>query len=257
MKKGIALLAVVFILVAGSTVGAGEKLRIATEGAYPPFNYITPDGKLEGSDVDVANALCEVMGADCELMAQDWDGMIPGLLAKKYDMIVASMSITEKRKKAVNFTQPYYQAPAQFVTRKDMDLVVSKEGLKGKKVGVQRATTYANYLEKVYAGTVEIVYYDTVDNHNLDLAAGRVDAVLAQAIFMGGVLKKPEGKNFKFVGEMIWDPEYIGVGAGIAVRKQDNELLEKVDAALAKIIADGTHKKIFQKYFDFNLYNYE
>ena len=256
MKKGIALVTVLFILVAGGTAGAGEKLRIATEGAYPPFNYIGPDGKLAGSDVDIANALCQAMGADCELMAQDWDGMIPGLLAKKYDVIVASMSITEKRKKAVNFTKPYYQAPAQFVTRRDMDLTVSKEGLKGKKVGVQRATTYANYLETVYKGTVEIVYYDTVENHNLDLTAGRVDAVLAQAIYMGGVLKKPEGKNFKFVGEMIWDPQYIGVGAGIAVHKQNKELLEKLDAALAKIVADGTHKKIFRKYFDFDLYNY-
>jgi lysine-arginine-ornithine-binding protein len=256
MKKIIALLAVVFILLASGGGMAGEKLRIATEGAYPPFNYIGPDGKLAGSDVDIANALCEAMGAECELMAQDWDGMIPGLLAKKYDLIVASMSITEKRKKAVNFTKPYYQAPAQFVTLKGSGLSISKEGLKGKKIGVQRATTYANYLESVYADTVKIVYYDTVENHNLDLAAGRLDAVLAQAIYMGGVLKKPEGKNFEFVGQMIWDPKYIGVGAGIAVRKQDSELLKKVDEALAKIIADGTHKKIFQKYFDFDLYKY-
>jgi len=256
MKKWIVVMGMVFFLLAGGVGMAGEKLRIATEGAYPPFNFIGPDGKLAGSDVDVANALCKAMGAECELMAQDWDGMIPGLLAKKYDVIVASMSITEKRKKAVNFTKPYYQAPAQFVTLKGSGLVASKAGLKGKKVGVQRATTYANYLESVYAGTVEIVYYDTVENHNLDLAAGRVDAVLAQAIYMGGVMKKPEGKKFEFVGEMIWDSKYIGVGAGIAVHKKNAALLTKLDAALAKIIADGTHKKIFQKYFQFDLYNY-
>ena len=256
MKKIIALFTVAFIMLACGAGMAGEKLRIATEGAYPPFNFIGPDGKLEGSDVDVANALCEAMGAECELMAQDWDGMIPGLLAKKYDLIVASMSITEKRKKAVNFSKPYYQAPAQFVTLKGSGLTVSKAGLKGKKIGVQRATTYANYLESVHGNDIEIVYYDTVENHNLDLGAGRLDAVLAQAIYMGGVLKKPEGKHFEFVGEMIWDPKYIGIGAGIAVRKQDTELLKQVDEALAKIIADGTHKKIFQKYFEFDLYKY-
>ncbi len=256
MKKCIALLTVAFILLASGVGMAGEKIRIAIEGAYPPFNYIGPDGKLAGSDVDVANALCKVMGADCELMAQDWDGMIPGLLAKKFDAIVASMSITEKRKKAVNFTKPYYQAPAQFVTNKGSGLVVSKGALKGKKIGVQRATTYANYLESVYGGTIKIVYYDTVENHNLDLGAGRLDAVLAQAIYMGGVLKKPEGKNFEFIGEMIWDKKYIGEGAGIAVHKQNTELLKKLDEALAKIIADGTHKQIFRKYFEFDLYDY-
>ena len=256
MKKIIALFTVAFIMLTSGVGMAGEKLRIATEGAYPPFNFIGPDGKLAGSDVDVANALCEAMGAECELMAQDWDGMIPGLLAKKYDLIVASMSITEKRKKAVNFSNPYYQAPAQFVTLKVSGLTTSKAGLKGKKIGVQRATTYANYLESVHGNSIEIVYYDTVENHNLDLTAGRLDAVLAQAIYMGGVLKKPEGKNFEFVGEMIWDQKYIGVGAGIAIRKQDTDLLKQVDAALAKIIANGTHKTIFQKYFKFDLYKY-
>lgn len=256
MKKLITLLTIIFLLFASGVCVAGEKLRIAIEGAYPPFNYIGPDGKLAGSDVDIANALCEAMGADCELMAQDWDGMIPGLLAKKFDLIVASMSITEKRKKAVNFSKPYYQAPAQFVAGKGSGLVISKEGLKGKKVGVQRATTYANYLESVYGDEVKIIYYDTVENHNLDLGAGRLDAVLAQAIYMGGVLKKPEGKDFEFVGEMIWDKEYIGEGAGIAIRKENSELLKKVNEALARIIADGTHKKIFSKYFDFDLYPY-
>lgn len=256
MKKIIVLFTVAFIMLTYGVGMAGEKLRIATEGAYPPFNFIGPDGKLAGSDVDVANALCEAMGAECELMAQDWDGMIPGLLAKKFDLIVASMSITEKRKKAVNFSKPYYQAPAQFVTLKGSGLTISKAGLKAKKIGVQRATTYANYLESIYGDSIEIVYYDTVENHNLDLTAGRLDAVLAQAIYMGGVLKKPEGKNFEFVGEMIWNPKYIGVGAGIAVRKEDTDLLKQVDAALAKIIANGAHKKIFQKYFEFDLYKY-
>ncbi len=125
MKKLAVLLAVIIVLMAGGVCAAREKLVIATEGAYPPFNYIDPNGKLKGFDVDIADALCKAMGVDYELIVQDWDGMIPGLLAKKYDVIVASMSITDKRKKAVNFTKPYYQAPCRFVTLKTILLASS------------------------------------------------------------------------------------------------------------------------------------
>jgi len=256
MRKTTIVLFVCLFLLLGGIGQAADKLVIATEGAYPPFNFIDPQGKLKGFDVDIAEALCQVMGADCKLMVQDWDGMIPGLLAKKFDVIVASMSITEKRKEAVNFTKPYYQAPCRFVTLKGSGLEISAEGLKGKNIGVQRATTYANYLLGKYKDVVNIKYYDTVENHNLDLAAGRLDAVLAQAIFMSEYLKKPEAKNLEFAGPMIWEKEYIGEGAGIAVRKEDTELLKKLDEALAKIIADGTHKKLASKYFSFDIYPY-
>jgi len=257
MKRVALFLAVGLIVLLACGVGlAADKLRIATEGAYPPFNFVGPDGKLDGFDVDIAKALCQVMGADCELIAQDWDGIIPGLLAKKYDVIVASMSITEKRKKAVSFTKFYYRAPAQFISKKGSGFAVTPEGLKGKKVGVQRATTFAKYLEDKFGQYVEVKYYDTVDNHNLDLVAGRLDAVLAQKILMSKWLEKPEGKDFEFVGPAFDDVKYLGEGAGIAVRKDDTELLQKLDAALAQIVKDGTHKKISRKYFAFDIYPY-
>ena len=258
MKRLISGLALMLVFVVTSGVGyAADKLVIATEGAYPPFNFIAPDGSLKGFDVDIADALCKAMGVDYTLVVQEWDGMIPGLLAKKYDVIVASMSITEERKKAVSFAGPYYQVPARFVARKGSGLEISKTGLKGKRVGVQRASTYANYLNGEYRGIVDIVYYDTVENHNLDLLSGRLDAVLAQAIFMGKWLETPSAKDFEVVGEPVWDVKYIGEGAGIAVRKQDTQLRDKIDQALKTIVANGTHKRIADSYFSFNVYDYE
>lgn len=257
MKKTIAIVAVLLAVLALAGFGhAGDKLRIATEGAYPPFNFVDPNGQLKGFDVDIANALCAEMGVECELMVQAWDGMIPGLLAKKYDAIVASMSITPKRKESVNFTEPYYQAPPRFVARKGANLVVSPEGLKGKAIGVQRAATYADYLKDTYGDAIDIKYYDTVENHNLDLVAGRVDAVLAQSVFMSQWLEKPEGKDFQFYGDPILVEKYIGKGAGIAIRKEDTALLKKMDDALAAIVKNGTHKKLSRKYFAFDLYKY-
>ena len=243
-------------ILASSSALAAQKIRIATEGAYPPFNYIDPEGKLRGFDVDIAEALCQVIGAECELMVQDWDGMIPGLLAKKYDVIIASMSITEKRKEAVNFTEYYYQALPRFVAKKGLDLEISAAGLKGKTVGVQRAATYANYLEDTYGNDITIKYYDTTDNHNLDLAAGRVDVVLAQSIIMGQWLESADGAGFQFYGAPITDKKYIGQGAGIAIRKGEDQLLEQFNDALKTIIKNGTHKRISSKYFKFDIYEY-
>jgi arginine/ornithine transport system substrate-binding protein len=257
MRKFLILLIAGIVVLSGTIGHAGEKLKIATEGAYPPFNFVDPNGNLKGFDVDIANALCEAMNRECELMVQDWDGMIPGLLAKKYDAIVASMSITEKRKKAVNFTEPYYQAPPRFVAKKGSGLEITKEGLKGKNIGVQRAATYADYLKDTYGDIINIKYYDTVENHNLDLVAGRVDAVLAQSVFMSQWLDKPEGKDFQFYGDPILEKKYIGSGAGIAVRKEDTQLLGELNAALEQIIENGTHKKLSSKYFDFDIYKYE
>lgn len=257
MKKWIALFAVATIVFSSGAALAAQKLRIAIEGAYRPFNYVDPNGQLQGFDVDIAHALCNAMGTECVLVQQDWDGMIPGLLAKKFDVICSSMSITEKRKEAVNFTDPYYQAPPRFVAHKGSGLVVSKEGLKGKTIGVQRAATYADYLKDTYGDTITIKYYDTVEDHNLDLVAGRVDAVLAQSVYMSQWLATPEGKDFQFFGEPILVKKYIGAGAGIAVRKEDTELLKQLNAALHEIIANGTHKKLADKYFTVDIYEYQ
>lgn len=260
MKKYIVLIAVLAGILSVTSVQAKEwkVVRIGVEGAYPPFSYVTPEGELAGFDIDIAKALVAAMGAKIELVAQDWDGIIPALLARKYDAIIASMSITEERKKKVAFTNKYYNTPAKFVCKKGAIKTFSREALKGKNIGVQRATIHDRYLTDNYGQDVNIKRYGTQDEAYLDLVAGRVDLLLADSIALSdGFLKKPEGKDFQFIGPDLTDKRWFGEGAGIAIRKQDTDLVELFNAAIKKIRADGTYKKIQDKYFDFNVYGAE
>lgn len=237
---------------------APQKVTIATEGAYPPFNFVDAEGKLQGFDVDIANALCEKMQAECTIVAQDWDGIIPGLLAKKYDAIVASMSITEERKKQVAFTGKYYNTPAKFVAKKGAGIEISKEGLQGKIIGVQVSTIHENFARDNFGDVAEIKAYDTQENANLDLVAGRVDVLIADSVALDeGFLKTDMGKDYEFVGPDFNDPKWFGEGAGIAVRKEDTALLEALNKAIAEIRKDGTYKKIQDKYFTYDVYGAE
>ncbi|SHO50328.1 ABC transporter substrate-binding protein [Desulfopila aestuarii] len=247
----------ILLCLLGTTVQANDwkKVRIGVEGAYPPFSYVQPDGQLAGFDIDIAKALCEAMGSECVLVAQDWDGIIPALLAKKYDAIIASMSITEERKQKVDFTHKYYQTPAKFIQEKGMMNAFSTEAMKGKKVGVQRATIHDRYLTDNYGQSVEIVRYASQDEAYLDLTAGRVDMLLADSVALSdGFLKKPEGKNYEFIGPDLSDPKWFGEGAGIAIRKGETDLAEKFNKAIDTIRANGVYKQIQDKYFDFNVY---
>lgn len=257
MKRGWIVVAVVALVLAAGTLQAKDwnKVRIGVEGAYPPFSYVTPSGELAGFDIDIAKALGTAMGAEVELVAQDWDGIIPALLAKKYDAIIASMSITEERKQKVAFAGKYYQTPAKFICKKGTMTEFSKDNIKGKKVGVQRATIHDNYLTDNYGKDVEVVRYGTQDEAYLDLVAGRVDLLLADSVALSdGFLKKPEGKDYQFIGPDLTDKKWFGDGAGIAIRKEDQDLVEKFNQAILKIRADGTYKAIQDKYFDFNVY---
>src|SRR5215470_14430823 len=168
MKSKLALVLAAIALVGAGLPGAAQaqtqKVRFATEGAYEPFNFKDAKGELQGFDVDIAKALCAKAKFDCEIVAQDWDGIIPGLLAKKYDAIIASMSITEERKKRVDFTDKYYQTPARFVAKKGSSIEISKAGLKGKTIGVQRATINADLIRETYGNVLTIKEYDTQDN---------------------------------------------------------------------------------------------
>lgn len=230
-------------------------LRVGTEGAYPPFNYVDKDGKVKGFDIDIASALCKESGMKCQFILQDWDGLIPGLIARKFDAIVASMSITDERKQKVDFTHKYYQTPARFVAKKGAGIVISKEGLKGKTVGVQRATIHENFIRDVFGDTVNIKAYATLDEANMDLVAGRLDLVIADAtVLQTGFLKTPAGKDFEFVGPGYTDKKWFGEGVGIAVRKGDNALRQKLNKAIDVIRANGVYQKINAKYFNFDVY---
>ena len=256
MKKLIAV-AVVAMMILGTSVSANEwnKIRIGVEGAYPPFSEVTPDGTLKGFDIDIAMALCEEIGAECVLVPQDWDGIIPALLARKYDAIIASMSITEERKKKVAFSEKYYNTPAKFARKKGSGITISKAGLKGKTVGVQRATTHDNFITGEFGDSVEIKRYGTQDEAYLDAIAGRVDLLLADSIAMDdGFLKTDKGKGWEFVGPGYSDPKYFGVGAGIAVRKSDGELAKLFSLAIKVIRSNGVYHMINGKYFAFDVY---
>jgi lysine-arginine-ornithine-binding protein len=243
------LLAAAATLAFGTSAVAADKLKIGTEGAYPPFNLIDASGQVVGFDIDIAKALCAKMQAECEVVTSDWDGIIPALNAKKFDFLVASMSITEERMQAVDFTEPYYTNKLQFIAPKGSDFKTDEASLKGKVIGAQRATIAGTWLEDNLDDVVEIKLYDTQENAYLDLSSGRVDGVLADTFVNWEWLKSDAGKGFEFKGEPVFDNDKIG----IAVRKGD-PLREKLNAALKEIVEDGTYKKINDKYFPFSIY---
>ncbi|MBF0288433.1 MAG: ABC transporter substrate-binding protein [SAR324 cluster bacterium] len=260
MKKRIAAVFAVFIFICVGMLQAKDwnKIRIGVEGAYPPFSSVDADGKLVGFDIDIAWALCEEMKAECKLVPQDWDGIIPALLARKYDAIIASMSITEERKKKVAFTDKYYHTPAKFAAKKGMFPNFTKEDipklLKGKNIGVQRETIHDRYLSDNYEKIMNIKRYGSQDEAYLDILAGRLDILLADSVALEDGFLKKDGKDFEFVGPSITDVKWFGPGAGIAIRKNDKDLVEKFNKAIQAIRANGVYKKINDQYFDVDIY---
>lgn len=229
---------------------AAEKMKIGTEGAYPPFNLIDASGKVVGFDLDVAQALCAKMKVECEVVTSDWDGIIPALNAKKFDFLAASMSITDERKNAVDFTNPYYTNKLQFVAPKSVDFKTDKASLNNKVIGAQRSTIAGTWLEDNLDGVVDIKLYDTQENAYLDLTSNRIDGMLADTFVQWEWLKSDAGKDFEFKGEPVFENDKIG----IAVRKGEDALRERLNKALAEIVADGTYQKINDKYFPFSVY---
>ncbi|RON10859.1 amino acid ABC transporter [Pseudomonas brassicacearum] len=244
------LLAVATTLVFSANAMADEKLKMGIEAAYPPFNNKDASGQVVGFDKDIGDALCAKMKVECEVVTSDWDGIIPALNAKKFDFLVSSLSITEERKQAVDFTDPYYSNKLQFIAPKNVDLKTDKASLKGKIIGTQRATLAGTWLEDNYGDDVTIKLYDTQENAYLDLTSGRVDAILADKYANYDWLKSDAGKNYEFKGEPVVSSDKIG----IAVRKGQDELRNKLNAALKEIVSDGTYKKINDKYFPFSIY---
>ncbi len=221
----------------------GKTIRIATEGAYPPFNYTNADGSLGGYDIDVAKALCEQMKAKCEIVAQDWDGIIPGLLAQKYDAVVAGMSITPERQEKVDFTEPYFANTMVWLTGNESSF--DPKVIKNLTLGGQRSTTPGAYLQDKYEGkdgnTVQL--YDNYDNAYLDLKSGRSNAVLAEKVSAKSWLTdNPEG--FGIVGDEIDNDDNIA----IAVRKGDS-LRDDFNKALSEIRSNGELARLEQSNF--------
>ena len=243
------------VIAFGTAATAQEKLRLGTEGAYPPFNFIDSSGTVTGFDVEIGLALCAQMGVECEVVAQDWDGIIPGLLAKKYDLIIASMFITEERKNQVAFTDPYYTAAMAHVAPKESGITeFTDEAMSGLVIGAQSGTTQANFVQTAYP-SADIRLYPTQDEVNLDLASGRLDLQVGDMLpLLDWLNNTDDGTCCEIIGEPITDAQYVGEGVGIAVRQEDNELREKLNAALEAIRADGTYKTINDKYFPIDVF---
>ncbi len=259
MKKWLLVAAMAVTAASGMVQAKDWKVvRFGIEGAYPPFSWTEADGSLKGFDVDMAHALCTQMEVKCKIVPQDWDGIIPSLLARKYDAIIAAMSITDERRQKVDFTNKYALIPNKFIAKKGANLDFSKDGLKGVKIGVQRATTHDTYLTDNYGESVNIVRYGSFDEAYLDLANGRIAAVLGDASALEeGVLNKVGGEDYEFVGPSLTNPKWFGEGFGIATRKQDKDLTAKLNAAIKALRKNGEYKKIEAKYFDYDVYGDE
>jgi polar amino acid transport system substrate-binding protein len=252
-RFALAASAAVIALFSTNAMADGEKIVIGTEGAYPPFNNLESDGSLTGFDIDIAKALCEEMKAECTFVTQDWDGIIPALIAKKFDAIVASMSITEERKQQVDFSKKYYNTPPAIVVPKDSDIKdATPEALAGKTLGAQGSTTHSNYAE-AHMKDSEVKLYPTADEYKLDLGNGRIDAAIDDVVVLSEWLKTEDGACCKLLGTLPIDPVINGEGAGIAVRKGD-PLADKFTQAIAAIRKSGKYQEINAKYFPFDVY---
>lgn len=231
-----------------------EKIRIGVEGNYPPFSRMTPDGKFEGFDIEIALAICAEIKAECTLINQEWDGMMPALNARKFDMIVASMSITEERKKVADFSDSYYDIPSTFIGKTGSFAQVTPAALKGKTIIVTRNTPRAKYLAENYRDST-ILQVAKETEVTMELAAGRGDIGFGSSLAAtAAFLKSPAGQGYSRVGPPITlGGAKDGGGVGMAMRKGEDSLRTKVNAALKTITANGTYKRINDKYFDVNI----
>lgn len=254
MKKGLTIITLLSVLLLqGCFSNSDDTIVMGTEGAYPPFNFMDKNGKIAGFDVEIGKALCTEMKVKCTWVVSDWDGLIPALQAKKFDVIMASMAITAKRKNKINFTDKYYVSPVAFIRRKGTNFEVTAAAIKNKIVGVQGGTVIESFIKNIFP-TVQMKAYKTQDEANLDLLNGRLDLVAAELVALVGFLKTNKGSKAERIGSTFNSPKYLGEGNAIGVRKEDTELLTKLNAAIKAIRSNGVYKKINDKYFSFDLY---
>ena len=246
MKKILTALAFSAAASASMAGGIPDPLRIATEAAYPPFNMKSPNGEFIGFDVDIANALCEQMQANCVIVQQDWDGIIPALLASKYDAIIASMSITDERKQTIDFTNKYYSNYLAVIGPKGK--VTGPQDLSGKTVGAQRSTMASKWAEDNLMGQADVKLYDTQTAAYADLSAGRLDAMVSDIYPAMDWLKDNSG--YELAGDKIDINDQIGIG----IRQGEGDLKVAFNKAIEAIRANGKYAEINAKYFTADIF---
>ena len=253
-KMGLRIFAWVAVLCATlvSAAGAqeGEPLRIATEGAYPPFSFVGPDGNVAGFDVDIANQLCLRLNRPCDIQVVEFDSLIPSLLARKFDVIVASLTITEERAKRVDFTIPYYRNKLQFIAPKDVDFEFHVDDIAGKTIGAQRSSVSAAWLKDNLEDRVTVRLYPDTEAAFLDLQTGRLDLVLNDILGSYDFLNRPEGADFDYFGNPVLEDDRIG----IALRKGELQLQNDLNNAIRAMLTDGTYVRLSRKYFPFDIF---
>lgn len=248
MKKMMIAASCALAMMANGVQADERDLRIAFDVPYEPFEYKDENGDLTGFEVDLAAAMCEEMQANCEFVIQAWDGMIPGLVARKFDLIMSSMSITEERAKRVLFSEPYYITPGGWFGPEGFDTdVTDMDAMKGKTVGVQRGTTMDTFVTEEMGNVVTIKRYTTADDMVLDLEGQRLDVVFVDYPVGEQTVLSKDG--FKEVGESV----KLGEGVAVAMRKRDKAVAEEVNAALRTIKEDGTYETIMKKYFTYDV----
>jgi len=268
---GAALTCSLLVLAGAASAKDWKTVVIGMEGAYDPYNLTDPSGKIVGFEPDVAMDVCARMKVECKIIAQDWDGMIPGLQAGKFDVIMDGMSITDERKKQIDFSAPYADVPAALATAKtsplaklagvgklvnfDKDkaggaatLKALKDALKGKTLGVQVSTTHATFASNNLKDVATIKEYKTTDERDLDLKSGRIDAVLDDETEVAAMLGKDDAKDFTEFGPHLTGGDF-GIGVGMGLRKADADLTAKFDKAIKAAFADGSIKKYSLKWF--------
>ena len=269
-KSFLTFVAFLFVTISVAYAHDWSKIKIGTEGAYPPWNGTNAAGELEGAEIDLVRDLCARMNAECELVAQDWDGIIPALQNGKYDAIMAGMSITAERMEVINFSQGYANEPASFSVLKSSSLAAlghsgkvnmdalnaTSEGLlaslkstlNGTTVGVQGSTTHENFVKQVLGDSVTMKSYDTQENLELDLSIGRIDAALSDQGSMEKFMESDNGKDIVFIGPGLGGGPF-GEGVGVGLRKRDTDLLKMFNRAIDEARADGTLAEHFTKWF--------
>jgi polar amino acid transport system substrate-binding protein len=249
----------VFVMAAfgGRANAADNTLRFGVAAEpYPPFLTKTPTGQWLGFEPDLIHALCEQMKASCEIKEVAWDGIIAALQSNKIDVIFNSMRILPEREKIIAFSRPYYETPGTFVGRKDAKLTYTPAGLGGKVIGVQGSTGNAEFIRSAYGKNGTVRLYDTQDDCNEDLVAGRIDAMYLDELGVLSFLKTKDGSEFelKGPGSVKMDPAIYGYGVGAGIRKSDTALKQRIDAALNQLHDSGKYQQIEKKYFSIDIW---
>jgi lysine-arginine-ornithine-binding protein len=238
-----------------SAASSAPPLRWGTDPGAAPFEFKDKDGKLAGFDIELGNAICEHLKRSCLWVENDFDGLIPALKAKKFDIINASMSVTEKRQKEISFSQRVTRVPSRLIAKTTFNLIPDPAILRGKRVGVQQGSTHESYAKQKWAKAgVEVVSYAKNDQIYADLQAGRLDAGLMDAVEANlGFLKTTRGKGFDYAGPALRDEKIFGLGTGFGVRKEDVELQKQLNGALAELKANGVYGRLMRKHFDIDV----